>query len=149
MYIIKVYIRILGKKVEKKGFWHFGQVLMDNHNLVTISILFFKDMKKMQFFVFLYFFCFEKYAWKNFRIWPYAMKYFFFENALIFFWNILVKTRYFNTEFVFYNVNIQLDIMQNLVEKYLSKPQIFTWIFFWIFLKFIYLLFILLLFFYF
>jgi len=36
-------------------------------------------MKKMQFFFN------EKYAWKNFRIWPYAMKYFFlFENVLIF-----------------------------------------------------------------
>jgi hypothetical protein len=32
-------------------------------------------------------FFYEKYAWKNFRIWPYATKYFFlfFENALKFF----------------------------------------------------------------
>jgi len=45
---------------------------MDNHKLVTISIFdFFKH---------------EKDAWKNFRIWPYATKYFFFfENALNFF----------------------------------------------------------------
>jgi len=35
-------------------------------------------MKKMQFLFF-----YEKYAWKNFKIWPYATKYFFlFENVL-------------------------------------------------------------------
>jgi hypothetical protein len=40
-------------------------------------------MKKMQF---LFIFFYEKYAWKIFRIWPYAIKYFFlFENVLIFF----------------------------------------------------------------
>jgi len=31
----------------------------------------------------------------------------------IFFKNILKKTRYFNIGFVFYNVNIKPDIMQN------------------------------------
>jgi len=45
---------------------------MDNHKLVMISIF--------------YFFKHEKDAWKNFRIWLYATKYFFFfENALNFF----------------------------------------------------------------
>jgi len=54
---------------------------MDNHKLVTISIFGFLNMKKMQFLFF-----YEKYAWKNFRIWPYATKYFFlFENVLKFF----------------------------------------------------------------
>jgi len=44
-------------------------------------------MKKMQF-LFLFFF-YEKYAWKNFRIWPYATKYFFiFEDVLIIFLKI-------------------------------------------------------------
>jgi len=38
---------------------------------------------------------------------------FFFENVLNFFWNISEKPGYFNTEFLFYNVNIQPDIMQN------------------------------------
>jgi len=45
---------------------------MDNHKLVTISIFgFFKHEKDAIFF-------YEKYAWKNFKIWPYATKYFFF-----------------------------------------------------------------------
>jgi len=35
----------------------------------------------------------------------------FFYN--VFSLNSLKKTRYFNTRFVFYSVNIQLDIMQN------------------------------------
>jgi hypothetical protein len=39
--------------------------------------------------------------------------FFFLKMFLIFFWNISEKNRYFNTEFVFYNVNIQPDIMQN------------------------------------
>jgi len=48
---------------------------MDDHKLVMISIFGF----------FLIFFN-EKYAWKIFRIWPYATKYFFlFENILKFF----------------------------------------------------------------
>jgi len=52
---------------------------MDNHKLVTISIFDFFKHEKDAFF-------YEKYAWKNFRIWPYATKYFFFfENALNFF----------------------------------------------------------------
>jgi len=64
-------------------------------------------MKKMHFF-------YEKYAWKNFRIWPYATKYFFFLKMFLFFKKIFWrKTGYFNTRFVFYNVNIQSDIMQN------------------------------------
>jgi hypothetical protein len=90
---------------------------MDNYKLVTISIFgFFLNMKKDAIFVFFN----EKYAWKNFRIWPYTTKYFFlFENVLkyffiiISFWNILEKTRYFKTGFVFYSVNIQPDIMHN------------------------------------
>jgi hypothetical protein len=32
---------------------------------------------------------------------------------IFFFWNISEKTRYFNTGFVFYSVNIQPDIMYN------------------------------------
>jgi hypothetical protein len=57
---------------------------MDNHKLVTISIFgFFKHEKDA---IFVFVFLYEKYAWKNFRIWPYATKYFFlFENVLIFF----------------------------------------------------------------
>jgi hypothetical protein len=31
-----------------KEFWHFGQILKDNHKLVTIFIK--KNMRKMQFF---------------------------------------------------------------------------------------------------
>jgi hypothetical protein len=59
-------------------------------------------------------FFYEKHAWKNFRIWPYAIKYFFFLKMFwIFFWNIFDETEYFNTGFVFYSINIQPDIMQN------------------------------------
>jgi hypothetical protein len=56
---------------------------MNNHKLVTISIFgFFKHEKDAIFF-------YEKYAWKNFRIWPYAIKYFsLFENVLSFFFEI-------------------------------------------------------------
>jgi hypothetical protein len=36
-----------------------------------------------------------------------------FESFWDFFWNISEKTGYFNIGFVFYNVNIQPDIMQN------------------------------------
>jgi hypothetical protein len=32
-------------------------------------------------------------------------------KVLNFFWNISEKTRYFNTGFIFYNVNIQPNIM--------------------------------------
>jgi hypothetical protein len=39
--------------------------------------------------------------------------FFFLKMFLIVFWNISEKNRYFNTGFVFYNVNIQPDIMQN------------------------------------
>jgi hypothetical protein len=46
---------------------------MDNHKLVTISIFGFFKHEKDAIFVFFY----EKYAWKNFSIWPYATKYFF------------------------------------------------------------------------
>jgi len=35
----------------------------------------------------------------------------------IFFWNILKKTRYFNIAFVFYNINIKPDIMQNWLKN--------------------------------
>jgi len=55
---------------------------MDDHKLVMISIFFFKfqNMKKMQF-LFCFFFVFflmKNMLEKNFRIWPYATKYFFF-----------------------------------------------------------------------
>jgi len=71
----------------------------------------------------------RKYAWKSFKIRPYAWKQkilvFFlkgnqFKSCEIFFeffWkvfrNISEKTKYFNTGFVSYSINIQLDIMQN------------------------------------
>jgi hypothetical protein len=42
-------------------------------------------------------------------------------KVLNFFWNISEKTRYFNTGFIFYNVNIQPNIMQKLVEKHATK----------------------------
>jgi len=48
---------------------------MDNHKLVMISIFGFSKHEKDAIFVF---FFYEKYAWKNFRIWPYATKYFLF-----------------------------------------------------------------------
>jgi len=49
-------------------------------------------MKKMQFFFY------EKYAWKNFRIWPYEIIYFFlFENVLKF----LIFLKYFRENRVF------------------------------------------------
>jgi hypothetical protein len=52
---------------------------MDNHKLVKISIFGFSKHEKDVIFVFCFFFVFyEKYAWKNFRIWPYATKYFLF-----------------------------------------------------------------------
>jgi hypothetical protein len=79
---------------------------MDNHKLVTISIFGFLKHEKDAIFVF------EKYAWKNFRIWPCTIKYFFLFE-IFFLKNILEKTRYFNTGFIFYSVNIQPDIMQN------------------------------------
>jgi len=34
------------------SFLYFGQILMDNHKLVMISILHFKNMRKMQFLFF-------------------------------------------------------------------------------------------------
>jgi hypothetical protein len=37
----------------------------------------------------------------------------FFKKCFDFFWNISEKTRYFNTGFLFYSVNIQPNIMQN------------------------------------
>jgi hypothetical protein len=62
----------------------------------------FDRMKTKYFFLF-----FEKGNWfKSF--WDFFLKMFW-----IFFWNISKKTGYFNTEFVFYNVNIQLNIMKN------------------------------------
>jgi hypothetical protein len=42
-------------------------------------------------------------------------------KVLNFFWNISEKTRYFNTGFIFYNVNIQPNIMQKWVEKHATK----------------------------
>jgi hypothetical protein len=60
------------------------------------------------------FFFNEKYAWKNFRIWPYAWKIFYlFIYLFLMFSNISEKKGYFNTGFVFYSVNIQPDIMKN------------------------------------
>ena len=62
---------------------------MDNHNLVPISIL--KNHEKDAIFVFT-----KQYAWKNFRIWPYAMKYFFsFENVFAFFLKYFGENRVF------------------------------------------------------
>jgi len=41
-------------------------------------------------------FFYEKYAWKNFRIWPYTIKYFFlFENVLKFFKKYFEENRVF------------------------------------------------------
>jgi hypothetical protein len=40
-----------------------------------------------------------------------------------FFFNVLMKTRYFNTEFVFYDIKIEINIKQNLVEKYTKELQ--------------------------
>jgi hypothetical protein len=55
---------------------------MDNHKLVMISIFKKKHEKVANFF-------YEKYTWKNFRIWLHATKYFFlFENVLNFFFEI-------------------------------------------------------------
>ena len=50
---------------------------MDNHKLVTISIFGLKKKHEKDA-IFYLFFLYEKCDWKNFRIWPYAMKYFFF-----------------------------------------------------------------------
>jgi len=63
---------------------------MNNHKLVTISIFgFFKHEKNAIFFN-------EKYAWKIFRIWPYATKYFsLFENVLSFFLKYFGENRVF------------------------------------------------------
>jgi hypothetical protein len=65
---------------------------MDNHKLVMISIFYFLKHEKDAIFIFFY----EKYVWKNFRIWPYAIKYFFF---LKMFWIFLKK--YFEENRVF------------------------------------------------
>jgi len=46
---------------------------MDNHKLVTISSFGFKKKKHEKDAIFFN----EKYAWKNFRIWRCAIKYFF------------------------------------------------------------------------
>jgi hypothetical protein len=43
---------------------------MDDHKLVTIS--FFGFLKKNEKDAIVVVFFYEKYAWKNFRIWPYA-----------------------------------------------------------------------------
>ena len=64
------------------------------------EIFFFQNMRKMQVFFFS-----ENMLGKVFKIWSWAWKHFFF--------NILEKIGYFNTGFVFYNVNIQPDTMQN------------------------------------
>jgi hypothetical protein len=40
-------------------------------------------------------------------------KSFLFIYLFLMFWNILEKNEYFNTEFIFYSVNIQPDIMKN------------------------------------
>jgi len=45
-------------------------------------------MKKMQFF-------YEQYAWKNFRIWPYAAKYFFLFLKFLFFLKYFGENRVF------------------------------------------------------
>ena len=86
----------------------------------------FQNMKKMKFFMkiclekFLVFdrmyenstfvFCFFK-GKINLKVFKFFL--FLKKNLLNFFWNILEKTGYFNTGFVFYSINIQPDIMQN------------------------------------
>ena len=74
---------------------------MDNHKLITISIFEKKKFNMKKDSIFVFFFCFyEKYAWKNFRIWPYATKYFFlFENVLKYFFYFFLK--YFGENQVF------------------------------------------------
>jgi hypothetical protein len=74
---------------------------MDDHKPVMIIIFsYFQNMRKMQFF-------YENILGKflGFGL--------IHEYNLNFLKKISEKTRYFNTEFVFYSVNIQPDIMQN------------------------------------
>jgi len=65
------------------------------------------------------FLSFKKYAWKTFRILPYARKQnFFFEmnlffDFLLFFLKFKRKANIFNTGFVSYNISLQPNIMQN------------------------------------
>jgi len=77
---------------------------MDDHKLVMISIFYFQNMRKMQFF-FVCFFFLKNVLKKNLEFGR------MHENN--FFWNISEKIGYFNTEFVFCIVNIQPDIMKN------------------------------------
>ena len=65
------------------------------------------------------FFFEKKHAWKIFKAWPYAIKYFY----LPFFFFFGKKTRYFNTELVSYIVSIQPNIQQNLVGKYFKEKK--------------------------
>jgi hypothetical protein len=61
---------------------------MDNHKLVMISIFgFFLKHEKDAVFLFLFY---EKYAWKNFRIWPCALKYFF--NTRLYSLDYIIKS---------------------------------------------------------
>jgi hypothetical protein len=64
----------------------------------------------------LWFLSFKKYAWKTFRILPYAWKQnIFFEMNLFFdfFFKFKRKPNIFNTGFVSYNISLQPNIMQN------------------------------------
>jgi len=119
-------LRLDPKKRLVKGFWLFGQILMDNHKPVMISILHFKTWEKCNFLIFFSW----KYAWKHFRIWPYAWKQnmflfffcllkrkinlkvlrFFLNFFKIVFRNISEKAKYFNTRFVSYSVKIEPNI---------------------------------------
>ena len=55
------------------------------------------------------------------------MRYFFsFQKCFDFFFNISEKTGYFNTGFVFYNVNIQPDIIQNWLKNNGENHKFFS-----------------------
>jgi len=105
---------------------------MDDHKLVTISIFGFAFLKHEKDAIF-----YENMLGKHFRIWPYVWKKYFFcfflcflkreinlkvlRFFLNFLRNILEKARYFNTEFVSYNVKIQPNIKKKMVEKHARK----------------------------
>jgi hypothetical protein len=94
---------------------------MDNHKLATIFILYFLKHHKNAFLFF------KKYAWKTFRIWPYAWKqniYFFMFLKwgivlifLDFFWNFREKLSIFNIGSISYNVSLHFNIKWNYWKK--------------------------------
>ena len=83
-------------------FLYFGQTLMDNHKLVTISFF----LKKVCDFYLL-----ENMLGKTFRIWLYSKQNIFLNE--FFFLKFQRKISIFNTRSVSYNVSLQHDIMQN------------------------------------